>query len=283
MNYRHGFHAGNFADVHKHVVLGALLDHLLQKPAAFCVLDTHAGRGAYDLAAAEAHRTGEFHDGVARLWHVDDAPPAVADWLARVRAYHHARGGGERPRFYPGSPHLVCSRLRADDRLLACERHPEELALLKIEFRGERRVAVHGRDGYEALQGLLPPAQKRGLVLIDPPYEPPVEEFARVRAALTTARTRFPQGIIALWYPIKDAAANQRWLRQVKALALGEVLACELCVWPDVKSERLSGSGMLVVNPPWQFAARMAAEQTWLLERLAREPGAREDIVQVSR
>ena len=279
MNYRHGFHAGNFADVLKHVVLGALIEHLTQKPAAFCVLDSHAGRGSYDLTATEALRTGEFNDGIGRLWNEVGAPPLIARYLDRVRAFSDEMSGDpDHLRHYPGSPQLVRMQLRAQDRLIAVERHPEELARLKDAFSRDSQVAVHNRDAWEAFGALLPPAQKRGLILIDPPYEPPTEELQRVRAALVTVHARFAQGVIALWYPIKDAPDNVRWLRQVQALALGSVLAVELCVGPTDNRERLNGSGMLIVNPPWQLQQQLQPELEWLALRLAQAPGGRYEM-----
>ena len=270
MNYRHGFHAGNVADVLKHVVLTALVDYLALKPAGFCVLDIHAGRGRYALAGAEALRTREFIDGIARLWpHADEAPPLTRRYLDLVRDFNGAQGSSAELALYPGSPCLVRQQLRAQDRLIACELHPDEHALLDAEFRGDRAVAVHARDGWEALGALLPPREKRGVVLIDPPYEPPLEEVERVLEGLRETRRRFPHGVVAVWYPIKDRAASLRLLRRVQALGLGEVLVAELCVWPDDTALRLNGSGMLVVNPPWQLDSALAVELAWLWDKLS--------------
>lgn len=283
MNYRHGFHAGNFADVLKHVVLGALIEQLTQKESAFAVLDSHAGRGCYDLGAAEAVRTGEFRDGIGRLWHELTAPPVTAHYLERVRSFNRARGGGDQLSVYPGSPMLARMQLRAQDRLIACERQPHEHAVLKETFRHDRQVAVHARDAWEALLALAPPPQKRGLVLIDPPYEPPLEELERVYTALPAVHARFAHGVIALWYPIKDHASHTRWLRQIGALALGATLAIELCVGPDTHCEGLRGSGMLIVNPPWQLDQRIEAELAWLGQRLAQATGGHHSVTWIGR
>ena len=279
MNYRHSFHAGNFADVLKHVVLTALVDYLARKPGGFCVLDIHAGRGRYDLAAADALRTREFSHGIARIWScAAQAPPLSRRYLELVQHFNRARCGSAELVHYPGSPCLVHQQLREQDRLVACELQPAEHALLDAEFRGDRAVAVHARDGWEALGALLPPREKRGVVLIDPPYEPPSEEVERVLAGLRETQRRFPTGIVALWYPIKERAASLRLLRRVQALGLGEALVAELCVWPDDTALRLNGSGMLVVNPPWQFAGALEVELAWLWERLSHERHGRHGV-----
>lgn len=271
MNYRHGFHAGNFADVHKHVVLLAILDRLAQKDTPFAVLDTHAGRGSYDLTVGQAERTREYADGIARVMSdAAGAPPAVQRYLDLVRAFNRERTGSEALSAYPGSPRLTRMMMRAQDRLMACELHPEENALLKAEFRGDKQVAVHARDGWEALGALLPPKEKRGLVLIDPPYEAQEAELAQAGEALAEAHRRFPTGILALWYPIKERQVIQRFHGAVSRMGLGEALVAEICVWPDDARLHLNGSGMLIVNPPWQLDARLAEALPWLWQRLAR-------------
>lgn len=279
MNYRHAFHAGNFADVLKHVVLTALVDRLADKPAGFCVLDSHAGRGSYDLGAPEALHTREFGTGIGRLLAAgEQAPPLTARYIELVRAYNQSRGGRDELMHYPGSPQLVRAQLRAQDRLVVCELQAAEHAMLAAECRSDRRVAVHGRDGWEALGALLPPREKRGLVLVDPPYEPPAEEIERVLAGLQQIRRRFPPAVVALWYPIKERAINRRFLRRVAALELGEVLVIELCVWPDDTAVRLNGSGMLVVNPPWQFDREIAVELDWLWRTLGHDGLGRHEL-----
>lgn len=287
MNYRHGFHAGNFADVHKHVVLVAILDYLAQKEAGYALLDTHAGRGSYDLTTGQAERTREFAEGIARLWPAMEAPTAVQRYLQRVRTYNRERTGGDALAAYPGSPRLARMITRAQDRIMACELHPEECALLKAEFRGDKQVAVHERDGWEALNALLPPKEKRGLVLIDPPYEAQEAELEQAADALQTAQRKFPNGVFALWYPIKERAVIARFHRRVEKLALGDVLAAELCVWPDDARLHLNGSGMLVVNPPWQLDAQLREALPWLWQHLARSDGGpllgHQDVRWVSR
>ena len=261
MNYRHAFHAGNFADCMKHAVLVWLLRAMARKPAAFFVLDTHAGIGSYDLSGAEAQRTGEFQSGIARL--LSAPAPELADYLALV----------EHLGLYPGSPALVRAVLRADDRLACCELHPEDAAALRRRFRRDPQVAVHARDGWEALGALLPPPQRRGLVLIDPPYEA-VGEFDRLAAGLLAAHRRFATGVFAAWYPIKARAQVRRLHDSLREAGLRDVVAAELFLRAPLDAARLNGCGMLVVNPPHGFAAAMPALLAALLAGLGTgEPG----------
>ena len=259
MNYRHAFHAGNFGDCMKHALLVALLRALLRKPAPLFVLDTHAGAGHYDLTAEPAQKTNEAADGIVRLLH--DIPPALEDYVATVRGLS----------LYPGSPALIRSLLRDDDRLACCEAHPEDAAALRRLFRHDRQVAVHQRDAWEALKALLPPAQKRGLVLIDPPYEDP-REFSRLASGLAVAHARFPTGVLAAWYPVKHRAPLRAFF---DALSLRDVIAAELLLREPLDPARLNGCGLLIVNPPYQFEDEARAILDALLHRLGnREPGA---------
>jgi 23S rRNA (adenine2030-N6)-methyltransferase len=252
MNYRHAFHAGNFGDCVKHALLLALLRALLRKPAPLFVLDTHAGAGHYDLAAAPALRTNEAADGIVRL--LDQVPPALEDYVATVR----------RLGLYPGSPALIRSLLREDDRLACCEAHPEDCATLRALFRHDRQVSVHQRDAWEGLKALLPPAQKRGLVLIDPPYEDP-REFARLAEGLALAQTRFPTGVLAAWYPVKHRAPVRAFF---DSLALRDVIAAELLLREPLDPARLNGCGLLIVNPPYRFEQEAQVILDALLDRL---------------
>lgn len=256
MNYRHGFHAGNHADVLKHLVLLALLDALKKKDAPFFVLDTHAGRGRYDLRGDQASRTGEAAAGFVRLREAaPEGPPALRAYLDAVA--ETAIGDTDS---YPGSPLLVAHALRDQDRLAACELQPDEAAALKAVLAGDPRCHVHARDGYAAVKALLPPREgetrfARGLVLIDPPYEAQEGEYAAIVAALREGLARFPQGIFALWYPIKRRATLQPLMRKLAALPARSALAIELLVRPDDSPLRMNGSGMLILNPPWKLDA----------------------------
>ena len=252
MNYRHGFHAGNFADVFKHAALIGLLDALQAKPAALCCFDTHAGRGRYDLDGEQAQKTQEHADGIQRLLDADGLPAALQRYLALVRAFQPADATGIA--HYPGSPLLVQRLLREQDRAIVCELHEEEAAALRGALAGDPRFAIHQRDGYAALKALLPPVQKRGLVLIDPPFEAQGAEFALIQAALADAWRRWPNATYAVWYPIKlreTIMPFHRWLRDHAGRA--DVLVAELLLHPDNSGLRLNGCGLAFVNPPWQF------------------------------
>ncbi|MFO7339501.1 MAG: 23S rRNA (adenine(2030)-N(6))-methyltransferase RlmJ [Lysobacteraceae bacterium] len=269
MNYRHAFHAGNHADVLKHVVLLALLDALRRKDSPFFVLDTHAGRGRYRLQGEEAGRTGEAAGGVLRLAGAVDLPPAVARYLEAVAALNPDGG----LQVYPGSPLLAAQALRGEDRLAACELQPEEAAALKALFAGDARVAVHARDGYAAVRALLPPRHQgrrfgRGLVLVDPPYEAQEAEYPQVTAAVREALERWPQGMCAVWYPIKQRRQLAPFFRALRALPARQVLLAELLVRPDDSPLRLNGSGMALVNPPWKFDQVLAPALPALRDRL---------------
>ena len=258
MNYRHAFHAGNHADVLKHVVVLALCDALTSKPAACFALDTHAARGLYKLDGESAQKTGEALDGVARLQAEAPRNPALQRYLAAVKACRQQHGAHA----YPGSPWLLAHALREQDRIAACELLPEEAAALKANLGQDPRIAVHQRDGYAAIKALLPPrhaAQKfaRGLVLIDPPYEAQLDEFDTALAAIREALARWPQGMLALWYPIKQRRVLQGFYRRAAALEAKSALVLELLVRADDSPLRMNGSGMLLLNAPWQFDQAM--------------------------
>ena len=261
MNYRHAFHAGNFADCMKHAVLVWLLRAMARKDTPFAVLDTHAGIGAYDLTAGPAERTGEWRAGIARL--LEKTPPALQDYVALVR------GLG----LYPGSPAIARALLRPQDRLVCCEMHPEDAEILRRYFARDPMVAVHHRDGYEAFRALLPPKEKRGLILIDPPFEQP-DEFARLATAITTSHARFRGGVIAAWYPIKGRAPVRAFHDTLRAGGVTDIVAAELFLREPLDAARLNGCGMLVVNPPYKFEQEIPALLDALLDRLGQgEPG----------
>lgn len=263
MNYRHAFHAGNFADVVKHVTLVALLEALQRKEAPYAYLETHAGAGRYDLEG-EAARTGEYLDGVMRLdaAAARDAPrrpadPTVARYLGLVRAENPDAAAGTL-RHYPGSPLIAARLARADDRLVLCELVEEPAAALKRTFAGDPRVAVHRRDGYEALRALLPPTPRRGLVLIDPPFEAQERELDAVRQALESAFTRWANGIYAVWYPIKLRQHVNPFHRWLRGAGVPNVVVAELCVRPDDSALRLNGCGLAILNAPYRLEHALA-------------------------
>lgn len=246
MNYRHAYHAGNAADVLKHVVLNAILERLRAKPAPFCVLDAHAGIGRYDLTADEARRTGEAEDGIVPLLAAPLAHPALASYRDLVVAMN-PQGG---LRWYPGSPLIAHALLRPQDRLLLVELHPDDHQSLKAAFAGDPQVSVHRMDAYDALKAHLPPKERRGLVLIDPPFEAP-DEFARMAAGLATAHRRWPTGVYALWYPIKERPAVWRFQEALAATGIPKILTVEMTLHPEDTHLRLNGSGLAIINPPW--------------------------------
>ena len=260
MNYRHAFHAGNAADCLKHALLVWLIDALRRKETPFAVLDTHAGPGRYDLLEGPAERTGEWRDGIARLLH--DPPEPLRRYVGLVAAEPG----------YPGSPVLVRALLREHDRLACSELHPEDAAALKLLFRRDKQVAIHERDGYEAVRALLPPKERRGLVLIDPPYEAP-GEFDRVLAALHDGAARFDHGITAAWYPIKHRTPVNAFHQALRVSGLRDLVAAELWLRAPLDPARLNGSGLLVRNPPHGFEPAARAILAALLERLGAEAG----------
>jgi 23S rRNA (adenine2030-N6)-methyltransferase len=275
MNYRHAFHAGNHADVLKHVVLLALCDTLTAKPAPCFALDTHAGRGLYGLDAEAAQRTGEAAGGVARLLAAAPADPLLRRYLAAIAACRAGHGAAA----YPGSPWLLAHALRAQDRIACCELQPQEASALRAGLARDPRVAVHQRDGYAALKALLPPKTgetrfARGLVLMDPPYEAQLDEFEHALTALRDGLARWPQATFALWYPIKLRRALRPFYRAAAALPAKSALIIELLVRPDDSPLRMNGSGLLVLNVPWRFDAALAPMLPRLRDALGESPAA---------
>lgn len=249
MNYRHAFHAGNHTEIFKHAALCLVLAELRRKPKPFTVLDTHAGAGLYDLRSDEASRTGEAEEGIARVFGHDI--PAALPYLDIVRATNP-----DGLTTYPGSPALTRALLRDDDRLIACELRPDDSALLKACFRDDRRIAVHQRDGYEAIGAFVPPATRRGLVFIDPPFERR-DEFERLARALAAGLKKWPTGMFMAWYPVKDRAGPDL-LRSRLGAAPAPTLCCEFFrARPD--GETLTGSGLVVCNPPWRLDEALKA------------------------
>ena len=249
MNYRHRFHAGNFADVLKHTILLGVLDALKRKPAPFAYLDTHAGSGVYALDSEAARKTGEFRAGVLRVLDASALPPLLRSYVEAVRACD----AGTPLTRYPGSPWLAQHALRAQDRAVLCELLPDEATALRGQFHGDARMQVHQRDGYEALSALLPPAEKRGLVLIDPPFEAQEAEFKLIQRALGMALSRWPGGMFAVWYPIKLQRTREPLLRWLRGCAAQSVLVAELAVRAENSPLRLNGCGVALLNPPWKL------------------------------
>ena len=250
MKYRHACHAGNFADVVKHVVLVAVLARLTEKDRPLFYLDTHAGRARYDLGSRDS--APEAARGILKLAAAEPKglPAPIRRYLELLRGFDP--GNATAIRIYPGSPCIARAFLRPEDHAALCDIEPGEAQLLSREFHGDRRFGIHCRDGFESLAALLPPREKRGLALIDPPYEEQLTDLDRVADALVTTAERWPQGVLAAWYPIKLAAPIARFHRRLVDAGVKRLLAVELCVHPDDSRAGLNGSGILLVNPPWK-------------------------------
>lgn len=270
MNYRHAYHAGNPADILKHTVLTAIVERLLEKSAPLFFLDTHAGIGLYDLAAPEPGKTGEWQAGIGRLFDAVNlaADPTIARFLAIVRAVNP----GSTLKYYPGSPAIIDALKRPNDRLLLCELHPEDAEALRAWAGGRPAVAVHARDGYEALKAFLPPHEGRGLIIVDPPYEDP-GEFERLAQAILAGRRRWPAGRWLIWYPIKDRAPVWRLEEMLIEGGITDLLLAELLVRPE-DGMNLAGSGVLLVNPPYRIEDRLSPALVALQAVLAPEHGS---------
>ena len=277
MNYRHVYHAGNFADVLKHATIALICQHLQVKPAAFRVIDTHAGIGSYDLTAPEVAKTGEWHQGFGRLV-AEPLPPDIATILAPYleAVGHQGARSAESMTRYPGSPLIARHFLRPQDRMTVNELHPEDVVQLRAEFARDRHVKVHDLDGWTALKSWLPPPERRGLILIDPPFEEP-GEFARLTAVLADGVRRFATGTFVLWYPIKDAAAVYAFKRELVATAIPKMLGVELLV-KATAGTGLAGCGLAIVNPPFQLKAALERLLPFLAHRLAQGPGYATDL-----
>jgi len=269
MNYRHAYHAGNFADVMKHMLLVWIVGYLQRKPKSVVAIDTHAGAGLYRLDGPEAGKTQEWRDGIGRLLDAPDIPSEAALYMALLRDFL--------PERYPGSPVLIEKLLRPADRLIACELHPEDAKSLADALpKRQPRIRILAMDGYAALHA-LPPPEKRGLVLIDPPYEAP-DEFDRVVRALKDAYRRFATGTYALWYPIKGGFGTEAFLAELTQTGITRLAAAELRVRRE-DGTRLSGSGLAVVNPPFGFAAMAKPLLDWLAVRLGQDAQAKARVV----
>lgn len=272
MNYRHAFHAGNFADVLKHVVLIMLVEHLKRKSAPFFYLDTHAGRGVYDLSDAQSQRSGEYKGGIGRLLETPAAtlPPEIAGYLRLVR--DSAGKGRSAITAYPGSPLIVARLRRPADRLVLMETLPREADALRRTLGRARRVSILESDGYAALKAHLPPRENRGLVLIDPPYESGLE-FDRVMTGLENAHERWPTGIYCVWYPRSERAGPVRFHRELERSGIRKILDVTLDVLPGDAQVGMAGAGLVIVNPPWQLDERLR-ELLPTLHRLLSPEGA---------
>lgn len=272
MNYRHAYHAGNFADVVKHVILARVLTYMKLKPQPFRVIDTHAGAGRYDLTGVEAAKTGEWQDGIARLTEVD-APPDVADLLAPYLDAVASVNLGGAMTFYPGSPVIARHLMRPGDQLAANELHPEDFDLLKAEFRRAADSKVFNLDAYRAVKALLPPPERRGVVLLDPPFEQ-TNEFQQLTDAIVNGLQRFANGVFIIWYPVKDEGAANRFVSDVTALGCRKMLDVRLSISAPFPGLGLTETGMLLLNPPYSLKSELELLMPYLVARLAEGRGA---------
>lgn len=268
MNYRHAYHAGNFADVIKHALLARILVHLRGKPAAFRVIDTHAGTARYDLKGDEANQTGEWRDGIARVLAArlgGDVERLLAPYLDVVTSLN----AGNELRLYPGSPEIVRAHLRTQDRLIACELEPQAAQRLARNFSGDERVKVVAIDGWTALTAYVPPKERRGLVLVDPAFEQP-DEFSRLAKCFAAAHRKWSSGTFVLWYPIKQGREPQGLARRLEELGIAKLLRAEVRIAASRAAERLIGCGLIVANPPWTLEGELAVMLPVLAALLAR-------------
>ncbi|WP_425055279.1 23S rRNA (adenine(2030)-N(6))-methyltransferase RlmJ [Pseudomonas abyssi] len=268
MNYRHSYHAGNHADVFKHALLRQLLVLMQRKQTPLCCLDSHAGTAFYDLQGEAAGKTGEYVEGIGRLWARDDLPLWLADYRDAV-ARHNPDG---QLRWYPGSPQIMAELLREQDRMILSELHPEDADTLRQYFAPQAEIAVHQRDGYELPKAFLPVAENRALWLLDPPFEK-TDDLQRCVAAVQQAITRMRQTVIAIWYPIKDQRLLKDFYQGIADSGVPKALRVELNVRPADNQLGLNGSGMMLINPPWPIWEELEQVLPWLSEELAQSGG----------
>lgn len=273
LSYLHGFHAGNFADLHKHAALWLILAHLRKKKKPFCVIDTHAGSGWYDLGSEQAAKTGEWKDGYGLAKAASGAPDMLQQYLDHVAAFDPVAHGwdyGVREMdeytgpFYPGSPFIVREMLREDDELVLMELHPREYENLRHRVKRDPRIHLHKRDGYEGLVGMMPPAIRRGLVLMDPSYDVK-QDYQKAANAVRQAWDKWPTGTFMLWYPILEDGFDAELRSSFAAIkSTGGVMCAELAADQGGAKGRMRGTGLLVINPPWQFDQQLDEIGAWL-------------------
>lgn len=264
LSYRHSFHAGNHADVVKHIVQSLILDALKQKEKPFVYHDTHSGVGRYDLQDERSEKTGEFKQGIARLWSRDDIPAEITSYLEAIKALNE----GDELRYYPGSPRVARAQIREQDRMVLTELHPSDFPLLLQEFRGDRQVRIYKEDAFARLKASLPPKERRGVVLIDPPYELK-HEYMDVVKAIKESYKRWATGTYAIWYPVVYRENIDKMLGGLEQLGIRKILQIELGVEPDTSERGMTASGMIVINPPWKLESQMKAILPWLQQAIA--------------
>lgn len=263
LSYRHSFHAGNHADVLKHTVQSLIIESLKEKEKPFLYLDTHAGAGRYLLSGEHAERTGEYLEGIARIWQREDQPAELAAYMSAIKHFNR----NESLRYYPGSPLIARQLLREEDKLHLTELHPSDFPLLRSEFQKDSRARVLRDDGYQQLKAQLPPPSRRGLILMDPPYELKTD-YQDVVKGIQEGYKRFATGTYALWYPVVMRQQIKKMLRDLEATGIRRILQIELGVRPDSDQRGMTASGMIVINPPWKLEQQMNNVLPWLLQAL---------------
>ncbi|EGQ9612579.1 23S rRNA (adenine(2030)-N(6))-methyltransferase RlmJ [Vibrio cholerae] len=268
LSYRHSFHAGNHADVLKHIVQSLILNSLQQKEKPFVYHDTHSGVGRYDLTHEWSEKTGEYKQGIARVWQQDNIPAELDSYLDAIRQLNQ----GETLRYYPGSPRVARTHLREQDRMVLTELHPSDYPLLEQEFHRDRQVSIYKEDGFARLKASLPPQERRGLVLIDPPYEL-AKEYRDVVNAIGQSYKRWATGIYAIWYPVVNRCDIDDMLQGLQGLEIRKILQIELGVAPDTNERGMTASGMIVINPPWTLESQMQTILPFLKQAIAPATG----------
>ncbi|EJL6506096.1 23S rRNA (adenine(2030)-N(6))-methyltransferase RlmJ [Vibrio cholerae] len=268
LSYRHSFHAGNHADVLKHIVQSLILNSLQQKEKPFVYHDTHSGVGRYDLTHEWSEKTGEYKQGIARVWQQDNIPAELDSYLDAIRQLNQ----GETLRYYPGSPRVARAHLREQDRMVLTELHPSDYPLLEQEFQRDRQVSIYKEDGFARLKASLPPQERRGLVLIDPPYEL-AKEYRDVVRAIAQSYKRWATGIYAIWYPVVNRCDIDDMLEGLQGLEIRKILQIELGVAPDTNERGMTASGMIVINPPWTLESQMQTILPFLKQAIAPATG----------
>ncbi|ASK56594.1 23S rRNA (adenine(2030)-N(6))-methyltransferase RlmJ [Vibrio tarriae] len=268
LSYRHSFHAGNHADVLKHIVQSLILNSLQQKEKPFVYHDTHSGVGRYDLTHEWSEKTGEYKQGIARVWQQDNIPAELDSYLDAIRQLNQ----GETLRYYPGSPRVARAHLREQDRMVLTELHPSDYPLLEQEFHRDRQVSIYKEDGFARLKASLPPQERRGLVLIDPPYEL-AKEYRDVVQAIAQSYKRWATGIYAIWYPVVNRCDIDDMVEGLQGLEIRKILQIELGVAPDTNERGMTASGMIVVNPPWTLESQMQTILPFLKQAIAPATG----------
>ncbi|EFH72874.1 conserved hypothetical protein [Vibrio cholerae RC385] len=268
LSYRHSFHAGNHADVLKHIVQSLILNSLQQKEKPFVYHDTHSGVGRYDLTHEWSEKTGEYKQGIARVWQQDHIPAELDSYLDAIRQLNQ----GETLRYYPGSPRVARAHLREQDRMVLTELHPSDYPLLEQEFHRDRQVSIYKEDGFARLKASLPLQERRGLVLIDPPYEL-AKEYRDVVRAIAQSYKRWATGIYAIWYPVVNRCDIDDMLEGLQGLEIRKILQIELGVAPDTNERGMTASGMIVINPPWTLESQMQTILPFLKQAIAPATG----------